>query len=482
MVTTVDRPIGQMIRTARQRLGMSQYALAERLATISGKPTMGRDRVARWERGRQVPRAEWRRWLSAVLEVPQEQLDAGAAATRRQNRLGSAAIATPPSHAPKTTRRMQGTPALLPIFRSRVAAGVLAATLLNPERAFSLTELAEHAGASLASVSKEAELLADAGILTTRNEGAIRLTQAASNTPVLAPLTELIRLTYGVPQVIAEEFGHVRGVDRIALTGSWAERFAGIVGPEPHKVQLRLIGDPHHKPHHQALSGAAARASRRLRRPVEFRVVPAPPSKAEHGTHTSSTALAQPAPPPAPARASNVPHQRQQSPLVHVEPTPPPAGPQATPDYRAPGAESIDQLVETRQLELIGGAAADESPYLDLAANHLSAAEQVVGSAPGSAFILLCQAAQLIGSGLLAAQGLRPAPGTDTAVITRAVTAQFGAQFAQIERLRQRMLVLNTPVGRDNRVTADDVNAHLPAIREMLSKARDIVPELALYT
>jgi transcriptional regulator with XRE-family HTH domain len=137
--TTEVLTIGQIIRRARLELGMSQYVLADRLAAVSGKPTMGRDRVARWERGSQVPRNEWRQWLSAVLNVPAERLDQGAEAARRQNRLGHALVTSTSKTTAGTARRSQGTPALLPVFRSRVQAGILAATLLNPSRAFSLS-------------------------------------------------------------------------------------------------------------------------------------------------------------------------------------------------------------------------------------------------------------------------------------------------------------------------------------------------------
>lgn len=270
----VDLPIGQLIRSARQQLHLSQYALADRLAAVSGRPTMGRDRVARWERGRQIPRREWRQWLSAVLQVPPERLDAGAVAARQQNRLGHAVVTTQ-SPQRQTTRRQQGTPALLPVFRSRVQAGILAATLLNPHRAFSLTELADHAGGSLASVSKEAKLLEDAGILVTRHDGAIRLMRAASGKASLGPLTELIRVTYGVPQIIGEEFGRVAAVGRISLVGCWAERFAGVVGPEPESIQVRLTQRPNATPDLDALNAAAARAQHRLHRPVRFTLVAA---------------------------------------------------------------------------------------------------------------------------------------------------------------------------------------------------------------
>ncbi|NDL61085.1 helix-turn-helix domain-containing protein [Phytoactinopolyspora mesophila] len=470
MTANVPPPIGQIIRSARHKLGMSQYTLAHELATISGRPTMGRDRVARWERGRQVPRTEWRLWLSAVLKVPPEQLDAGAAAARRLNRLGNAAGATAEPETSSNGRRMQGTPALLPVFRSRVAAGVLAAVLLNPTRAFSLTELADHAGASLASVSKEAQLLADAGILITRNDGAIRLTQAAADKPILGPLTELIRLSYGVPQVIGEEFGQVSGIARIALTSTWAERFAGIPGPEPDNIQVRLTVHDGDAPSRDALRSAAKRAEKRLKRPVRYRIVSATRKAGASGSASHHRL------------APGIPQQHVSTPVVHVRPTTPPDGLPAPADPPHLGFEVINRLVDDGELEMISGQAADGTPYFDHASHHLSAADHVSTLAPASAFILVCQSARLIGAGLLAAQGLRLSASADRASANRAVVAQLGTQFEHLELLRRRLLTLDNPIGRDNQVSAEDVEALVPTVRFLLKEACDRVHELGLYT
>ncbi|WP_205629454.1 helix-turn-helix domain-containing protein [Jiangella muralis] len=458
----IDLPIGQIIRTARQQLHMSQYTLAGRLATISGKRTMGRDRVARWERGRQVPRREWRQWLSVVLEVPSERLDAGAIAARQQNRLGRA-VSTARGGRPEASRRQQGTPALLPVFRSRIQAGILAATLLNPHRAFSLTELADHAGGSLASVSKEAKLLEDAGFLVTRSEGAIRLMRAATDKPTLGPLTELIRVTYGVPQIIGEEFSRVAHVARIALMGTWAERFAGVIGPEPEAIHVRVTPPANAQPDQDALSAATARARRRLHRPVHVTVAAAPddPHPRIDGTRV------------------DIPHQRNGRPVVRITPLEEPTAPIGTP-WR-PGADVVTRLVASGQLELFNGPTADSRPYLDAANHHLASARDVASQAAGSAFVLLSHAAHMIGCSLLAAQGLRPAAGSNGDVVSTCVVAQFGAQFGHVELLRQRQLTLNHPVGRDNRIIADDVAAAIPALEALLKTARDLSLELDLF-
>lgn len=457
-----DLPIGHVIRSARQRLRLSQDELAERLVAAAGSGNVSRDRVARWERGRQIPRNEWRQWLSVVLKVPKPRLDAGAVAARRRSQLGHAAVVANAPVSSGTARRAQGPPALLPVFRSRVQAGILAATLLNSNRAFTLTELADHAGGSLASVSKESELLEAADILTRRNEGTLRLVRANPDKALIAPLTELIRGSYGVPQIVGEEFGRVRGVVRIAVVGTWAARFAGIPGPEPEIIQLRLTIADEEAPTHDDLTAAARRAQHRLKRVTTF-------SLARSGQRMEGS------------NVSVSPENVDRQPIVEVALIDPPAT-QATAIRRWPnGVEVVAQLVQDGHLELVGGSDAHSAPFFDGATEHLDAAEALAGTACESAFLLVCQAARLIGSGLLAQQGLRPAPSVDDTVVTRAVTAQFGPHFSVIEGLRQRSLGLTNPDGRDSTAALDVVD-YLPTVRELLISARQVNSRLGLFS
>lgn len=458
MQTNADPPIGQLIRFARHELKMSQYELADKLAAVSGNATMGRDRVARWERGRQVPRNEWRQWLAVVLQVPKSQLDAGAAAARRRSQVGHAAVTANPPVNPTTSRRNQGSPALLPVFRSRVQAGILAATLLNPNRAFSLTELADHAGGSLASVSKESDLLEAAGILTRRNEGTVRLVRAVTTRPMVGPLTDLIRVTFGVPQVLGEEFGRVPGIVRISVIGTWADRFAGLPGPEPDTIHLRLTVTDPDALDEEELTAATRRAEQRVNHTIRHTIM------SPNGVNGQA-----------------IPRQRDGRPLVDVAAVPPPPRQPTIVDPWDNGAEVICGLLDDAQLELVGGADANSAPFFGLAALHLDSAEKLAAASSASAFLLICEAAQLVGSGLLARQGLRPAAGAKPTVLTQAVTAQFGAQFSQIELLRQRATELANPLGRDNRATPADVQDYLPTVRALLSRAREIVPGLNLF-
>jgi 3-keto-L-gulonate-6-phosphate decarboxylase/transcriptional regulator with XRE-family HTH domain len=83
VVSAHEAPIGRLIERARVSTGRSQYALAERLRGASGNPSVTREYVARWENGRRIPTPYWRQFLSAVLDVPRDDLDRAAAVALR---------------------------------------------------------------------------------------------------------------------------------------------------------------------------------------------------------------------------------------------------------------------------------------------------------------------------------------------------------------------------------------------------------------
>lgn len=66
--------ISELIATRRKARGMSQTRLAERLGELSGRPTVTKDEVSRWERGVRRP-TSWLPWLAAALDVPIAQLE-----------------------------------------------------------------------------------------------------------------------------------------------------------------------------------------------------------------------------------------------------------------------------------------------------------------------------------------------------------------------------------------------------------------------
>jgi transcriptional regulator with XRE-family HTH domain len=72
-------PVGDLIRELRHRQGLTQVALADRLAEASGNDGVNRRQVARWERGKRIPSRYWRNWIAVTLETPAAKLDHAAA-------------------------------------------------------------------------------------------------------------------------------------------------------------------------------------------------------------------------------------------------------------------------------------------------------------------------------------------------------------------------------------------------------------------
>ncbi len=155
-------------------------------------------------------------------------------------------------------------PALMPIFRSQRQAKLLALLFLRPELELTITELANRLGVTAGAVHAEVERLIGAGLLQDRYVGRSRLVRANTTARAARPLTELLMLTFGPQEVVAEEFAQVPGVAQVIIYGSWARRYRGEAGPEPGDVDVMVIG----RPDRDDVYAAADRAAARLGIPV----------------------------------------------------------------------------------------------------------------------------------------------------------------------------------------------------------------------
>ena len=155
-------------------------------------------------------------------------------------------------------------PALLPVFRSQLQADILAALLLNPDRESSLTELAERFHAPLSTVHGEVGRLTQAGLLRRRNVGRSVVVQANTRNRLVEPLAELLFLSWGPMQVVAEEFEGLEGGERVLIFGSWAARYLQYHGPPPNDLDVLVVG----RPSRSDVYDAADRAQQRLGMPV----------------------------------------------------------------------------------------------------------------------------------------------------------------------------------------------------------------------
>lgn len=155
-------------------------------------------------------------------------------------------------------------PPLLPIFRSQLQGELLALVLADPARRWTLDELAERTGEPYQTVATEVRRLQEAELLEATTVGRTKLLSANEASPYRQPLSQLAIMTFGPPIVIGEEFATVDGIEAIYIYGSWAARYHGEHGAQPHDIDVLVIG----RPDRDEVYDAARRAQQRLGREV----------------------------------------------------------------------------------------------------------------------------------------------------------------------------------------------------------------------
>jgi predicted nucleotidyltransferase len=129
-------------------------------------------------------------------------------------------------------RKSQILDALFPDVRQ----GILAATLLAPEKSWFLSELADHIGTSPSSLQRELESLAKSGILTRRQDGRRTYYRADTAAPVFEELRELFSKTAGIVPVLKSELEEFDGRIR------WAAIYGSVArGEEQGRSDIDLL-------------------------------------------------------------------------------------------------------------------------------------------------------------------------------------------------------------------------------------------------
>lgn len=131
---------------------------------------------------------------------------------------------------------------LSPIFRSDTQFRLLGELFLQPDREWTLTELARRIDSSASAVSREVDRLAQLGIVTAVPRGNLRLVRARMQSPVAEDLRRLLLKSYGPAHVIAKLLSELPGVEEARIFGSWAARAAGESGSVPNDIDLLVIG------------------------------------------------------------------------------------------------------------------------------------------------------------------------------------------------------------------------------------------------
>jgi DNA-binding transcriptional ArsR family regulator len=135
-------------------------------------------------------------------------------------------------------------PLLLPLFRSRGQARLLARIFLHPDDRLSLNQLARELGIDPATVQREAERLEEAGILTSERIGTARLVRPNEKSPFYPELSGLVFKAFGPVPVLRERLKRLAGVEAGFIYGSWASRYAGDRGEAPGDIDLLILGKP----------------------------------------------------------------------------------------------------------------------------------------------------------------------------------------------------------------------------------------------
>ena len=133
-------------------------------------------------------------------------------------------------------------PSLAPLLRSDAQGLLLAALYLDPNREFTLTELARYSKTSVASVMREVDRLVEAEYLLERRVGRSRLVKVNKDHRLTKPTQTLLLYSYGPQVVIHRLLRSVAGISQAFIFGSWAKRLNGEAGPDPSDVDVALVG------------------------------------------------------------------------------------------------------------------------------------------------------------------------------------------------------------------------------------------------
>lgn len=155
-------------------------------------------------------------------------------------------------------------PPLLPIFRSRQQAEVLALVLGDPELELSLREIADRTRVPHPSVHREVERAEQAGLVLSRKVGNTRLVRANTDSPYYEGLADVLTRAFGVPAVIAAALREVEGINDAYIYGSWAARHAGEHGRPVGDIDVLVLGACDRSELYRALSIPEGRLGREI--------------------------------------------------------------------------------------------------------------------------------------------------------------------------------------------------------------------------
>lgn len=169
-------------------------------------------------------------------------------------------------------------PLLAPVFRSDGQARLLAELLLTGDE-LSITDLAKRAHLAYPTAWDEVQRLRSAGILVDRSVGRTKLIRANHQSPLAAPLRQILLVATGPAVLLADELAQIPGITSAFLYGSFAARAQGIDGPPPSDIDLMVVGSPEA----EQIYSACDRVSDAVGRPVNPTILSRDEFAAESG-------------------------------------------------------------------------------------------------------------------------------------------------------------------------------------------------------
>lgn len=139
--------------------------------------------------------------------------------------------------------------------------------------------MAERADLAYPTAHREVARLIDAGILAERRVGRTRLIRGNPDSPLAAPLREILTVVTGPLVLLAEELGRIDGIESAFLYGSFAARLRGVEGTSPHDIDVMVVGTPDV----DAVYEACTRVEAAVHRPVNPTILSAQELRAESG-------------------------------------------------------------------------------------------------------------------------------------------------------------------------------------------------------
>lgn len=134
-------------------------------------------------------------------------------------------------------------PAILPLFRSERQLRIVATLFTGADRPLTIAELADTAGVTPVTASREVSRLAEHGLVVTETQGRNVLVAANWSLPWAHELQSILIQTVGVLGRLTSALSNLNQIEAAYIYGSWAARYRGEPGPPPRDIDVLVIGN-----------------------------------------------------------------------------------------------------------------------------------------------------------------------------------------------------------------------------------------------